>query len=201
MFWILSLFMYVCIYLFIFLWAWVCEFICVFLSDECCFHYFSWGFACLFFFFFFVGWFDFLLLSFFFLSVLCGLQSPDALARGQAWHSEVGDLSPGCGATRKLQTHTILNRENSPKGLYLNSKTWPHPKASNLQHQMSHAKQLTKTGTQQYTLADKLHKVMPSSQTPHNTLGATLPFTETGSRYIHQNTGTCPSQHETFTRC
>jgi len=81
----------------------------------------------------FVGWFDFLpyfFLSFFFPSVLCGLQSPDAPARVQAWHSEVGDLSPECWATKKLWTQAVLNRESSPKGLYLNSKTWSHPKAS-----------------------------------------------------------------------
>ena len=127
-----------------FLWVWVCEFLCVFLSDWCCFYDLCWNFVYLFFFVCRLVLFFLLFLSFFIPSVFCGLWSLAPPAMGQAWISETEDPSPRRWATRELPTPWNTNQWNSPKGLHHDTKIWPHPKTSKLQHQIPHTKQLAK---------------------------------------------------------
>ena len=58
----------------------------------------------------FVWYIFFLFVSSFFFSMMCHLWNLGAPARGQAWTSEVGDLSPGCWTTRKLLTPWNINQ-------------------------------------------------------------------------------------------
>ena len=82
--------------------------------------------------------------SFSFSPVLCGLSSLGATARDQASNAKIGDPSSGCWTNRELQPHGTVIGEKILKGLHFNNKTWPHPKASKLQCQIPHAKQLAK---------------------------------------------------------
>ena len=82
--------------------------------------------------------------SFSFSPVLCGLSSLSATARDQASNAKIGDPGSGCRTNRELQPHGTVIGEKSLKGLHFNNKTWPHPKASKLQCQIPHAKQLAK---------------------------------------------------------
>uniref|UniRef100_A0A8C0DRL0 Calmodulin-lysine N-methyltransferase n=1 Tax=Balaenoptera musculus TaxID=9771 RepID=A0A8C0DRL0_BALMU len=55
-------------------------------------------------------------------------------------------------------------------------------------------------GTQPHPLAERLPKIIVSSQTPQNTSSdAILPTRKTRSSLIHQNTGTSPLPQETYT--
>ena len=57
-----------------------------------------------------------------------------------------------------------------------------------------------KTGTQPHPLAERLRKIIISSQTPQNTPPDTaLPNRKTRSSPIHQNTGTSPLHQEAYT--
>ena len=106
----------------------MCEFLWVFLAIESWFHLGYW-----------VG-----VLS----SVLWGLWNLGATVRDQAWTPEVGDLSTGLWTTKEnSQSHRTLIDKSSPKGLHLNTKTKPHPKARKLQCQTPHAKSLAKRNT------------------------------------------------------
>ena len=58
----------------------------------------------------------------------------------------------------------------------------------------------SKTGTQPHPLAERLPKIILSSQTPQNTPPDTvLPTRKTRSSLIHQNTGTSPLHQEAYT--
>ena len=91
-----------------FLWVWVCEFICVFVClilpfvSGLCLSIFVCMFVCFFHFFF------FLFLSFSFFSVLCCILVLQPGVRPET--SKVGDLSPGCWATRELPTPWHINQ-------------------------------------------------------------------------------------------
>ena len=57
-----------------------------------------------------------------------------------------------------------------------------------------------KTGTQSHPLAERLPKIILSSQTPQNTPpDAALPTRKTRSSPTHQNTGTSPLHQEAYT--
>ena len=58
----------------------------------------------------------------------------------------------------------------------------------------------SKTGTQPHPLAERLPKIILSSQTPQNTpLDAVLPTRKTRSSLIHQNKSTSPLHQEAYT--
>ena len=96
--------------------------------------------------FLFVGWFYFFCYFFLSLSLLCSVAC-EVLLLQQGVGSEflrqetqVQDIGP----PENSQPHRILISESSPKGLHHDTKIWPHPKASKLQHQTPHTKQLAK---------------------------------------------------------
>ena len=111
-------------------------------GHTCKYGVFSWGFVCLFFFLV-VVWFDFPLFSF---SLLCCVTcrvlvlQQGVRSEPPRWETQVQDV----GLPEDSQPYGILIGKNSPKGLHLNTKTWPHPKVSKLQGCMLHIKQLAK---------------------------------------------------------
>ena len=79
-------------------------------------------------------------------SILCGLCEVLMLQYGV--QSEPLRWQPNSGLWKPENSwlHGILIGESSPKGLRVNTKTKPHPKASKLQCWMSHTKILSKIG-------------------------------------------------------
>ena len=62
------------------------------------------------------------------------------IPESQNWEAQIKNVCP----PENSQPHGILISESSPKGLHHDTKLWPHPKASKLQHQTPHTKQLAK---------------------------------------------------------
>lgn len=80
-------------------------------------------------------------------------------------------------------------------------KTWLNQTASRLQCSTPHTKQQERQGTQPHLIADRLLKVIQSSQTPQNLPpDAALLIREPRLNSIHQSTGTSPSHQETYIR-
>ena len=88
----------------------------------------------------------------------------------------------------------------SPRGPIFGTKTWPHPKAYKLQSWNASGQTTSKTGIQLHPSADRLPKVILSSQLPQNTpLGTALPTRQTRSSSTHQRAGTSPFHQEACT--
>ena len=105
------------------------------------------------------------------------------------WENRVQDIGP----PETYWPHIISIGESSPRDLHLNAKThstqWPASPVLDTLCQTT-----SKTGTQPHPLAERLPKIIVSSQTPQNIpLDAVLPTRKTKSSLIHQNTGTSPS--------
>ena len=161
----------------------------------CC-YWFVFAFAIfLFFFCLFLSFFFFL----FSLVVLHGLWTLDSLARGWAWASGVGALSPGCWAAREflgpgnIKQHTLSER-------YTSQHQDPAPTNCQQAPVMDTSHQTTsKTGTETNSSADRLPKVVLSSQTPQNTLpDVALPFRGKRLSSTYQSAGTSPSHQEAY---
>ena len=111
------------------------------------------------------------------------------------WESQVEDVGP----QETSQLHVISNGENLPE---ISIST---PRPSSTQRPASYSadtlcQTTSKTGTQPHPLAERLPKIIRSSQTPQNTpLGAVLPTRKTRSSLIHQNKGTSPLHQEAYT--
>ena len=158
-----------------------------------CFLLFVLGFVCLFVFFFFF----FFLFS---LAALCSLQTLGSPARGRAWASGVGVLSPGCWTAREFL---------GPGNINWHAHSWWYP----YQHQDpallnclqapvldTSCQTTSKTGTQPHLSADSLPKVLLSSQKPQNTPpDVALPFRGKRFSSTHQRAGTSPSHQEAYT--
>ena len=131
-------------------------------------------------------------------SVLSVLWSLGITARGHAqtlrWEIQVQDF----GQPENSWPHETLIDERSPKGLHLNTKTNPPPKATKLQHWTPHTNPSAKQ-EQLWTSIDRLPKAISSPQTLQTTVVDTaLPFRKTRRSFIHQNTGTKLHQPENF---
>ena len=131
------------------------------------------------------------------LSMLCGWQDSGPPVGCQAWASEVEELSSGHWTTRDLLAPHNINRQQlsqrSPSQCEdiapLNDQQAP---VLDTPYQKT-----SKTGTQPHPLAERLPKIILSSQTPQNTpLDVVLPTRKTRSSLIHQNTGTSPLHQE-----
>ena len=119
-------------------------------------------------------------------------------SKGRGPNSEVGDPVQDFGQPENFWPHETLIDERYPKGLHLNTKTNPLPKASKLQCWTTHTKPSAKQ-EQLWTSIDRLPRAISSPQTLQNTvMDTTLPFRETRRSFIHQNTGTHLHQSENF---
>ena len=130
----------------------------------------------------------------------CGWQGLGALAGFQGWASEVGELNSGHWNTRDLPApHNINRQELSQRSL---SQCQDPAPFNDQQAPMldTPCQTISKTGTHLHPLAEKLPKIIISSQTPQNTpLDTFWPKRKTRSSLIHQNTGTSPFHQEAYT--
>ena len=109
------------------------------------------------------------------------------------WDSWVQDIGP----PETSQPHIIWIGEISSRALRLNAQTQFHPTANKLQCWRTQT--TTKTGTQPHPLAERLPKIILSSQTFWNTpMDMALPTRKTRSSSTHQNTGTSPLHQEAY---
>ena len=159
-----------------------------------CFCYLSWVlFVCLF-----SSPFFFFLFSFFFLwpcSMACGLLVPQPGIR--PWPPEWEHRVYDAGLPENSWAQGILIGMHSPRGIHLDTKSLLHPTACRLQCWTLHVKQPAR---QPYSSADRLPKVILSSQTPQNTPpDAALPIREKRLSSTHQSTDTSPSHQEAYT--
>ena len=127
----------------------------------------------------------------------CGWQGLGALAGCHAWASEVGEPSSRHWTTRGLPAPHNINWQELSQRSPSHAKTQLHSTTSKLQCWTPHHKKL---GRQPHPLAERLPKIIISSQTHQNTPpNAVLPIRETRSSLIHQNTGTSPLHQEAYT--
>ena len=140
-------------------------------------------------------WFIFLFvffLSFVFLwthCAVCGLLVPQpGVGPGPPlWEHQVQDTGP----PENSQAQGILTGMHSSRGIHLDTKTWLHLTACRLQCWTPHTKN-RKTGTESQPSADRLPKVVLTSQTPQNTPPDTaLPIRGKRLSSTHQRTGWC----------
>ena len=118
----------------------------------------------------------------------------------QAWTSEVGEPSSGHWTTGDLPAqHNISRRELSQRSLSQRQNPAP-PNGQQAVVLDAQCQTTSKTGTQPHPLAEKLPKIILSSQTPQNTPpDAALPTRKTRSSPTQQNTGTSPLHQEAYT--
>ena len=147
-------------------------------------------------------WVSFLLFSF--LSFYSGhtvwLEGSWFPGRGLAWASGVRALSPGCWTTRGFPGPGNINQ-------HVHSQRYPCQHQDPAAHNCLQAPVLdtshqttSKTGTQPHPSADRLSKVILSSQIPQNTPpDMALPFRRKRLNSTHQSTGTSPSHQEAYT--
>ena len=123
----------------------------------------------------------------------CGWQGLGAPAGCQAWASEVGEPTSGHWTTRDLLGPHNINQQDLSQRCLSQHK---HPDPINDQQTpvLDIPCQTTrKTGTQSHPLAERLPKIILSSQKPqHAPPDVVLPNRKTRSRFIHQNIGTSP---------
>ena len=81
------------------------------------------------------------------------------------WENQVQDIGP----PETSRSHVISVGKSSPRDLHLSAKTQLHPMASKLQLGWTPYQTTSKTGTQPHALAERLPKIILSSQTPQNT--------------------------------
>ena len=140
-----------------------------------------------------VGLIFFPLISLFFPSVLCGLWRLRAPAISQAWTSKMGDKSLGHWLIREHLIPWNTNQQKCSQKASISTLRCDPIQSSKLLCCTAHTKTTRKTETQPYPLADRLPKVIPSSQAYHNTpMGVTLPYRETWSSSTHENIGASP---------
>ena len=109
----------------------------------------------------------FLFFPLFSLSALHSLWALGSPARGWHWAARVQALSPGCWTDREFPGPGNINQYASPGDIHLNTKILHHPTACRLQSVLDTSCQTTsETGTKPQTSADRLPKVILSSQTP-----------------------------------
>ena len=109
----------------------------------------------------------FLFFPLFSLSALHSLWALGSPARGWHWAARVQALSPGCWTDREFPGPGNINQYASPGDIHLNTKILHHPTACRLQSVLDTSCQTTsKTGTKPQTSADRLPKVVLSSQMP-----------------------------------
>ena len=144
--------------------------------------------------------FYFILLFSHFTSEPRGIRGLGALARCQAWASEVGELSSGHWSTRDLLAPHNINRRELSQSSPSEHKD-PAPLNDQQAAVLDTPCQTTgKTGTQLHPLAERQPKIIIRSQTSQNTPpDVVLPTRKTKSNLVHQNTGTSPLHQETYT--
>ena len=111
------------------------------------------------------------------------------------WESRVQDIGP----PKTSQLHEISN-SRALRDMFISTLT-PSSIQGPASYSAGHPIQTTcKRGIQPHPLAEKLPKIIISSQAPQNTPpGAVLPTRTTRSSLIHQNTGTSPHHQEAYT--
>ena len=141
--------------------------------------------------------FLFLFYFFFFLPFLLTRVADVVLQPGvrpepRKWESQVQDFGP----PGTSQPHVISIGKSSPRDFHLNA-----PLNDQQAPVLDTPCQTTsKTETQPHPLAERLPKIIISSETPQNTPpDMVLPTRKTRSSLIHQNTGTSPLHQEADT--
>ena len=120
--------------------------------------------------------------------MMSGLWGLGSLTGSRAWASRWEHWVWDAGLPENSQLQGILISESSHGGLYPNSR----PSSTYLQPPVLYASHQTtrKTGTQIHPSADRLQKVILSSQTPQNTPpDMALPIRGKRLSSTHQNTG------------
>ena len=129
-----------------------------------------------------------------------GWQDLGALARCQAWASEVGEPSSGHWTTRDLLAPRNINQWELSQ---ISPSQHRDPAPLNDQQATvldTPCQTTSKTGTQPHPLAERLPKIIITSQTPqHTPPDAVLPTRKRRSSLIHQNTNTSPFHQEAYT--
>ena len=112
------------------------------------------------------------------------------------WESRVQDT----GTPETSWPHITSIGNSSPRDLHLNAKTQLPHNGQQVPVLDAPCQTTSKTGTQPHPLAQRLPKIILSSQTPQNTpLDTVLPTRKTRSSLTHQNTGTSPLHQEAYT--
>ena len=167
------------------------------------------GLVALFFFYyyFYFYFFNFKSFFFFFLSFLPFLLNrvadkvlvlwPGVRPEPLRCESQLQDIAP----PETAQPHIISVSKSSPRDLCLSLCLNPAPPHSQQAPVLDAPCQTTsKTGTQTHLLAERLPKIILSSQTPRKTPpDMALPTRKTRSSPTHQNTGTSPLHQEAYT--
>ena len=126
----------------------------------------------------------------FYLATPCGLWGHGSPARSQAWEHQVLATGP----PENFWPQGILISVSSPQGPHLSTKTQLTPNSLQALVLLDASGQTTsKTGTQDYPSADRLPKVVLSSQTHQNTpLDTTRQTRDTRASSTHQSAGASP---------
>ena len=113
------------------------------------------------------------------------------------WESQVQDIT-----TRDLPgPHNINWRELSQRSPSQQKDPAP-PNSQQAPARHAPCQKTSKTGTQSHPLAERLPKIILSSQTSQNTLpDIALPTRTTSSSPTHEKTGTSPFHQEAYTSC
>ena len=141
----------------------------------------------------------FLLFFLFSLVALCVLQALGFPARNLVWASSVGAQTPGCWTAREfpdpgninccaLSQRYLFQHQDLAQHSYL----WAPVLETSCQT-------TSKTEKQPHTSADRLSKIILSSQTPQTTLDAALSFRGKRLSSTHQSAGTSLSHQEAYT--
>ena len=112
----------------------------------------------------------------------------------------VSSLSLRVGRTKsKILDHQRPPNPQSARALLAISVSTLRPNGQQAPALDAPCQTTSKTGTQPRPLAERLQKVILSSQTPQNTpLDAALPTRKTRSSPTHQNIGTSPFHQEAY---
>ena len=118
----------------------------------------------------------------------------------QAWTSELWEVNSGHWTTRDLPSPWNINWQELPQRSQSQCQD-PTPPNGQKTLALDAPRQTTsKTGTQPHPLAERLCKIILSSQTPKNMPpDVALHTKKTRSSPTHQNTGTSPLQQEAYT--
>ena len=144
----------------------------------------------------------FFVLSFFFPFLLSCVADrvlalrPHVRPKPPTWESQVQDIGP----PGTSQPHVISIGERSPKRSPPQDKDPTPPNGQQAPVLDALGQTTNKTGIQPHSLAQRLCKVILSSQTPQNTQPDTdQPTRRTRSSPTQQNTGTSPLHQESYT--
>ena len=103
--------------------------------------------------------------------MLCGLWNLDTTVRGWAWTCKAGGLLQDFGSPENSQPHVMWIDESTPKGLHLNIKIRPQPKARKLQCWMPHTIPSAKQGTTLHIIRQAAQNHTEPMDTPTHTSG------------------------------